>query len=125
MFAGVGILLCAYYVAGDREILSRWTAAGKIAARIPQAVSNLCPNLPAGAVLTFVGIPRVYRDVPVFATGLGDAIQREYPVKVSVQQYDLPLAKLPPEARRGAIVFLYRGGEHPLEGIGSLPSDSQ
>jgi hypothetical protein len=122
IFACIGILLCSYYVGSDRQILSGWTAAGKIAARIPQAVRTLCPNPPEGTVLIFIGVPRRHGTIPVFPTGLGDAIQREYPVKVFVRQYDVPLAKLPIEARRGAIIFSYSGGEHPLRRVGLLPN---
>jgi len=117
-FGCIGILLGAYFIQTDRQNVSRWKEAGQIAARIPQAVRELCPNLSDGAVLVLVGVPRIYRDVPVFPTGLVDAIQREYPVSISVQQYDLPLADLPPNARHGTVVFLYRGGEHPLQRIG-------
>ena len=119
MFACIGILLGAYFMQTDHQNLSRWKEAGRIAARIPQAVREICPNLSNGTVLVLVGVPRTYGDVPVFPTGLSDAIQREYPVSISVQQYDVPLANLPPDARHGTIVLLYRGGEHPLQRIGT------
>ncbi len=118
VFACIGILLGAFFIQTDHQNLSRWKEAGQIAARIPQAVRELCPNLSDGAVLVLVDVPRTYGDVPVFPTGLGDAIQREYSVSISVQQYDMPLADLPPDARHGTIVLLYRGGEHPLQRIG-------
>ena len=118
VFGCIGILLGAYFIRTDWQILSRWKEAGRIAARIPQSVRQLCPNLPDGAVLVLVGVPRTYGDVPVFPTGLADAIQREYPVSISVQQYDLPLTDLPQHARHGTVVLLYRGGEHPLQRIG-------
>ena len=118
VFGCIGILLGVYFIQTDWQNVSRWKEAGQIAARIPQAVRELCPNLSDGAALVFVGVPRTYQDVPVFPTGLADAIQREYPVSISVQQYELPLADLPPSARHGTIVLLYRGGEHPLQRIG-------
>jgi hypothetical protein len=60
--------------------------------------------------------------VPIFQSGLGDAIQQEYPVKIFVRQYDVPLASLPQQARRGAVIFQYRGGKDPLLELASLPS---
>lgn len=119
VFACAGILLGAYFIQTDWLILSRWKEAGRIAARIPQSVRQFCPNLSDGTVLVLIGVPRTYQDVPVFPTGLGDAIQSEYPVNISVQQYDAPLTDLPPDARHGTIIFLYRGGEHPLQRIGT------
>jgi len=118
VFACIGILLGAYFIQTDRQILLHWKEAGQIAARIPHAVRELCPNLSDGAVLVLVGVPRTYWDVPVFPTGLADAIQREYPVSISVQQYDLPLADLPQHAHHGTVVLLYRGGERPLQRLG-------
>jgi len=118
VFVCIGILLGPFFIQTDRRNLSSWKGAGQIAARIPQAVRELCPNLSEGAVLVLVGVPRTYQDVPVFPTGLADAIQREYPVSISVQQYDAPLANLPQDARHGTVVLLYRGGEHPLQQIG-------
>jgi hypothetical protein len=121
------VLLCTYYVVKDQKILSAWTTAGEIAARIPQAARALCPNPTAGTVFVFIGVPRgmpgMRGQVPIFQSGLGDAIQQEYPVKVFVRQYDVPLTTLPEQARHGAVFFEYRGGKHPLREIESLPSD--
>jgi hypothetical protein len=77
-----GILLCVYYVLADRKILLDWTEASEIAAQIPQAVRRLHPNLPAGAVLVFNGIPRSHGKAYVFPTGLDAAMQHEYPVRI-------------------------------------------
>jgi hypothetical protein len=116
-----GVLFCAYYAVQDRNILSDWTTAGEIAARIPQSLRELHPNLPERAVLVFTGIPRVQGKASVFPTGLDAAIQNEYPVKVLVQQYDLLPADLPERASGGAFIFAYRGGRDPLREIRPVP----
>lgn len=124
--ACAAVLLCAYCVVKDQKILSAWTTAGEIAARIPQTARALYPNPTAGTVFVFIGVPRgmpgMRGQVPIFQSGLGDAIQQEYPVKIFVRQYDVPLASLPQQARRGAVIFQYRGGKDPLLELASLPS---
>ena len=126
LFACGAVLLCAYCVVKNQNILAAWTTAGEIAARIPQATRALYPNPTEGAVFVFIGIPRgmpgMRGQVPIFQSGLSDAIQQEYPVKIFVRQYDVLPTTLPEEARRGVVIFEYRGGKHPLREVKSLPS---
>lgn len=115
--AGIGIVLCGWYLIQDRKIVADWITAGQIATRIPETVRTLHPNLPAGAVLVFTGIPLSYGKAQLFQTGFDAAIQREYTVPIVVRQYRLPPPDLPAEARSGAFVFEYRGGRQPLREI--------
>lgn len=121
--ACLATLMCLYYIVEDRKILSAWKAAGQIAARIPRAAHDLYPSPHAGAVLVFAGVPAimpaVHGQVPIFQTGLADAIQQEYAVHIFVRQYSLPLAGIPKQAERGAVIFEYVGGENPLREISS------
>lgn len=120
------VLLCTYYVVQDQKILAAWTTAGEIAARIPQTARALYPNPAVGTVFVFIGVPRgmpgMRGQVPIFQSGLDDAIQQEYPVKIFVQQYDVPPATLSEQANRGAVIFKYRGGKDPLLEMASPPS---
>lgn len=115
--AGLGIALCTWYILEDRKILADWVGAGQVAAQIPQAVRQLHPHLPAGAVLVFTGIPSSYGKAYVFPTGLEAAIQLQYPHRIFVRQYDRAPTDLSDQARNGALVFQYHGGEEPLREV--------
>ncbi|HET8547615.1 MAG TPA: hypothetical protein VFL57_06420 [Bryobacteraceae bacterium] len=108
-----------YIVVEVRKILGEWQAAGRIAARVPQVVRSLRPQVPGGALLVFSGVPRMHGRAHLYPTGFEHAIQREHGVRVRVRQLenepDLPES---PEFST-AYRFEYVGGSELLREIRS------
>jgi len=75
---GIAAALFAYYLVEARTRVQEWREAGEIAASIPRQLKQMHPELPAGAVLLFGGVPRMHRRAQVFPLGLIGVIEREY-----------------------------------------------
>jgi hypothetical protein len=112
--AALGVVLCGFYAVEIRKIQGEWKVAGDLAARIPQAVRRLYPEPEEGMLLIFRNVPRMYGRAMVYPTGLGLAVQREFPVKVHVRQNGAAAAArnaFPPEKVH---IFNFVGGQQVL-----------
>jgi hypothetical protein len=112
--AAAALVICVFYSLEVRKILREWRAAGELAARIPETVRKLHPQPEEGSVLVFRNVPRMYGRAMVYPTGLEEAIQRQYPVKVHVRENGAATKVLSRENRNRVRVYKYVGGEDVL-----------
>jgi hypothetical protein len=76
----LGIMLCAWFVAGRMHI-ELWTEAGRARDRLLAAAGTTTPSCSSWAVY---GLPSTLRGVPLFVNGFPEAARQELPGRIRV-----------------------------------------